>query len=357
MKRLEITGLRGIAACIIAYVFHYTILFQAMPQISSSQAVFMGELARYGAYMSEIFFVLSGMLMWSRYAERLSDIRMWAFLKPKIIKIYPLMICTAVLTWVLQYAGYLRFGSFILHADGAETRNSLPALVLSLLGLQTGWFSDNDTYAVNGPSWFISVWIVCQLIFFVITKYSRKLWQKNLWYGIFCVLGLILMIRSMDLPLLYTCSGRGYFSFFTGVFLMQIFQKLDNIRSRIGCVLSMVILAAALWCGHQYEIPCFLAYVSLFVWPPLIFICCQCGWLKRILSLKAFVWLGIICMPVFLCNMFTDVLIRFLDLSFRWNLDYNNWLVWMVHVAFSLLIAWVFHLIFERKGVFGRKEH
>ena len=72
-RRNEITGLRGLSACAIAYIFHYTELFHTMPERFPIQAAVMGFLARYGVCMSEIFFMLSGMLLYWSYQKRLSE--------------------------------------------------------------------------------------------------------------------------------------------------------------------------------------------------------------------------------------------------------------------------------------------
>ena len=226
-RRNEITGLRGLSACAIAYIFHYTELFHTMPERFPIQAAVMGFLARYGVCMSEIFFMLSGLLLYWSYQKRLSEgeLRLGSFILPKMKKIYPMMMASALVTWLLQKVGYAIYGVYILHPDGAGVRNSLKALLVSLLGLQTGWISDNDTLAVNGPSWFVSVFFVCYAIYYLLTRYVRgRLWQ-NLSYIAMMALGIFLMIHPLGLPLLYCTSGRGYFSFFAGIILAQIIEK------------------------------------------------------------------------------------------------------------------------------------
>ena len=54
-------------------------------------------------------------------------------------------------------------------------------------------------------------------------------------------------------------------------------------------------------------------------------------------------------MPIFLCNMFIDVLLRYIDLRLYLHLDYADIRVWGGHVLFSLVIAWIFHCIFEKR--------
>lgn len=219
-RRNEITGLRGLSACTIAYIFHYTELFHTMPERFPIQAAVMGFLARYGVCMSEIFFMLSGLLLYWSYQKRLSEgeLRLGSFILPKMKKIYPMMMASALVTWLLQKVGYAIYGVYILHPDGAGVRNSLKALLVSLLGLQTGWISDNDTLAVNGPSWFVSVFFVCYAIYYLLTRYVRgRLWQNVSYMGMMA-LGIFLMIHPLGLPLLYCTSGRGYFSFLPALY-------------------------------------------------------------------------------------------------------------------------------------------
>lgn len=97
-RRNEITGLRGLSACAIAYIFHYTELFHTMPERFPIQAAVMGFLARYGVCMSEIFFMLSGLLLYWSYQKRLSEgeLRLGNFILPKMKKIYPMMMASAL---------------------------------------------------------------------------------------------------------------------------------------------------------------------------------------------------------------------------------------------------------------------
>lgn len=116
-RRNEITGLRGLSACAIAYIFHYTELFHTMPERFPIQAAVMGFLARYGVCMSEIFFMLSGLLLYWSYQKRLSEgeLRLGNFILPKMKKIYPMMMASALVTWLLQKVGYAIYGVYILH--------------------------------------------------------------------------------------------------------------------------------------------------------------------------------------------------------------------------------------------------
>ena len=92
------------------------------------------------------------------------------------------MMTAALITWGLQKLGHIIYGVYVLHPDGAEVRNSMWALFVSVLGLQSGWFSDNDTLAVNGPSWFVSIFFICYVIYYLLTRYVKKESVKNVCY-------------------------------------------------------------------------------------------------------------------------------------------------------------------------------
>lgn len=342
-RRNEITGLRGLSACAIAYIFHYTELFHTMPERFPIQAAVMGFLARYGVCMSEIFFMLSGLLLYWSYQKRLSEgeLRLGSFILPKMKKIYPMMMASALVTWLLQKVGYAIYGVYILHPDGAGVRNSLKALLVSLLGLQTGWISDNDTLAVNGPSWFVSVFFVCYAVYYLLTRYVRgRLWQ-NLSYIAMMALGIFLMIHPLGLPLLYCTSGRGYFSFFAGIILAQIIEKTKERGKTFSCILASVVLIGSLILAETHENLRTLWYVSAFVWTSLIYLACQVDILRKIFGAKPFVWLGNVCMPIFLWNMATDLGMELINRLCHLDLNYSSLTVWSMHLVISLLVVWI----------------
>lgn len=349
-KRDEITGLRGLTACFIAYIFHYTELFHTMPEINPVQTAVMGFLARYSVCMSEVFFMISGMLLYFSYHSRIAQghISFRDFMIPKMKKIYPMMMVTAFVTWALQKIGYALYGCYILHPEGAQVRNSFKALLVSLLGLQTGWISDNDTLAVNGPSWFISVFFVCYGIYYGITYLVKKDWQRNLCYGFVVLLGLFLMIRPLGLPLLYCTSGRGYFSFFVGVLMAQAIAREDEQMRQRRCVQMTVVLVCTIVLAEALPEVRTLAYVSAFVWPALVYLVYNQKVLRRIMGWKPFVWLGNLCMPIFLWNMATDVAIELGNRLFKLELDYANIWIWMLHIILSLVVAWTADKIDQR---------
>ncbi len=218
-KFTQITGMRGIVAALTAYLLHYNLLFGTGPDMGAVISPVLGTIAKYWFYASYPFFWLSGFLMFYVYERRLAagELTFKRYMLPKIKKLYPIMIVTALLVFGLEWAGKLAFGYFPLHADGGELRYSPLSLLMSLLGLQSGFMSDGDAMVVNGPSWFISILLVCYVIYYFVAAHVKKERARTAIYAGMLLLGVAILLHPLNVPFLYFCNGRGYFGFFFGV--------------------------------------------------------------------------------------------------------------------------------------------
>lgn len=60
---------------------------------------------------------------------------------------------------------------------------NLKNIIISCLGLQAGWGVENPM--INNPMWYISVLLLCYIVFYIITKISKKIKISPFWlYGI-----------------------------------------------------------------------------------------------------------------------------------------------------------------------------
>lgn len=351
----QITGMRGIVAALTAYLLHYNLLFGTGPDMGSVIDPVLGTIAKYWFYASFPFFWLSGFLMFYAYEERIASgqLTFKRYMLPKIKKLYPIMIVTALLVFGLEWAGKFVFGYFPLHADGGELRYSPLSLLLSLLGLQSGFVSDGDAMAVNGPSWFTSILLVCYVIYYFIAAFVKKDRTRTAIYVAMLLLGVALLVRPLNLPLLYFCNGRGYFGFFFGVLtakytLSDAKRPLARSALNRGCLAAIFILAVGVLALY-FNLPVNLEiWVDGVLWVPALYLTIYGRVLCRFCSQKTIVWLGTIAMPIFLCDIPTKLLIRMTDLGLGLNLDYSRPWIWAGHIVLSLFVAWMFHLIFEK---------
>lgn len=174
----------------------------------------------YWGYLVELFFVLSGYFSFI-YVKKIKE--GWCFREfayKKITRLIPLL----ALSVFVEAAIYL----YRIHL-GAEIEISLWGILLNALGVQTGWVT--QVKAVNGPSWYISVLLLCYLLFYVVTYLSKR-WRiphTYFYIGTICV-GIAINTYGLSLPFLNSSTARGYVGFFTGVLLAAYLKKYEKYK-------------------------------------------------------------------------------------------------------------------------------
>lgn len=340
----SIQGLRGLLAFIFAYIFHYELLFQAMPVQMPVLRELFETLGRITFYASDIFFILSGYLTHQAYETRIENGRLSLrnYLVPKMKRIYPYVIGTVIANFLLERIGLRLLGYYPLHGDGGSVRYSLGALIANCAGIQSGWISEGDMLAVNGPSWFISILFLCYLLHYLQVRYIKNQKTRILMYGGMVVLGIFLLFQPVELPLLYKVCGRGYVGFYLGVLMHTGLERLgESVKKRLvipiaAALVISVYLCATGWVNYMIPEVCviFPAAVYLTIYEPVS---------KAILSGRMMQSLGRYSLVMYLCNIPTMTLIELCNQQWDWKLDYNNTLVWIGVILFSLFVTYIVH--------------
>lgn len=235
MKRTyyhELNLPRIVAAVYIAFFYHYLILFGYAPGVAIEKDL---DAMCFWAYMAvEIFFTISGFVMYHAYAERIQrrEIGFKRYILGRVKRIYPTMILSVCVMAAIQWTSRFLYGQCSI-LDLNDGRNSLKAFFLSILGLSSGWLCDHDQYSINGATWFISIIMICYVIFFCIMRHVKQTWFQNIFFILIQFVGIFLLWHPLNLPLLYKSCGRGYLDFFCGVLLAQVLEKLQNRHARL----------------------------------------------------------------------------------------------------------------------------
>jgi peptidoglycan/LPS O-acetylase OafA/YrhL len=363
-KYTGITGLRGITACLIAYVFHYLLIFYVMPVKSDLGISILSKLGYILLNASDVFFVMSGFLLARKYENKPLE-NFGKYMSSKVKKIYPLMIFTAIVVFVAENVGLRIFGEYPLHDEGGHLRYSIQALILNVTGLQTGIFADGDTYATNGPSWFITVILICQILLYIILKNVKKEKHQNLIFVAFIVIGVITVFKTIHLPLLYSCVGRGYIGFFAGVLMRRaiagIYEKKQKYQNYIkeGSAIIAALLAVLflyLVLGEKGGGVTPLFYVRMIgFWVFMTYLVVYGFLANKFFGVKVFQWLGDRAMVVFLCNIPTDLGIVYADRLLGLNLNYEDTRIWILHIVISLIVVEVMYRCDQKFGIFLNK--
>jgi peptidoglycan/LPS O-acetylase OafA/YrhL len=348
----SLDGLRGIACCIIAFLWHY-LNMQPYDQGMPLQSV-LDFFYKYGQYFVELFFVLSGFVMAYTYREKIEKgLGLVEYMLKRYKHIWPLMMVTLVATTFLQFSYYaMRGGYYVYNCD-------IFHFVLNILCLQSGWFDSGDQ-TFNGPAWCISVEIFCYLIFYLVV-YASKV-NKNKYYALSLALILFsyyILNREFYYPVVNAFMARGIGSFFIGVLLKELYEKLDeNYYKKIygvAAVCAVIVLFAALLNQVHMSMGAgmqtiFMMFLSIaFVW-----IALTLKPFKIFLSTKPLIWLGKISMDVYLWHIPVQLIIKNIDSCFGLNLNYGSKLVWIIYIALVLAIATVSNKALS-KGIEDRK--
>lgn len=159
-----------------------------------------------------------------RYVEKVNKgLPFKEFFIPRVLRLLPLVFVSSVVeqTFLGIYkatcAGGTGFDSVSISVWG---------VVLNALGLQSGWVFNG--YMINNPTWYISVLLLCYVVFYLLTYLSNRWQVPHVYLFIFMVLlGCGVQTFGLNLPFLNGSSCRGYYAFFFGVLLSEWLKKLN----------------------------------------------------------------------------------------------------------------------------------
>ncbi|MCR5144592.1 MAG: acyltransferase [Lachnospiraceae bacterium] len=363
---MSINGARAIFSIMIAYVTHYMVLIGS-PFLGKGGDIFFDTtcLMMTG---SDFFFVVSGFLVCLKYEERFVNhtIKFIDYIRPKIIKIYPLVIVMAVLVYILEIKGKIEFGEYPLHEYKGDERYTLFNLILNILGLQCGWISEMDDRAINGPSWFVSILMICYAIHFLIAKYGKKL--RIILYICMICLGVFIIVRESELPLLYSNNGRGYYCYFMGVLIAEVMERLNfknikviNVLSNIAALMSIILFIISYKCVWDGPVNSSNIMILGF-YPIFLFTIVYNNFFYKIFSNRILVWLGNMSLEIFLCNIPTLLVIKYFMLKLNINVDLLNIKAYIVIIIISIFVAYIMKEFFVKnmsimlQKLFGGRE-
>lgn len=210
------------------------------------QHMFMGEYTFiqyfggrfYFGYLVEMFFLLSGYFSCHMINEIINGSGYFSgFILKRGVRLLPLMAIAAVVDQLLQFVG-----------SGFDfSRLSLWGTFISSLGLQSiGIFEDPG---INGPMWYISVLLLCYVLFYFVTWLSKKLLVSRFWlYAIMIFIGVTGISSDADFPFLNSYTSRGYAAFFSGLCLGLLFEKAGDQKKTVWYFLAVCFLIFFVLC-------------------------------------------------------------------------------------------------------------
>lgn len=355
-KFQAINGLKGLAACVIAFFWHYQ-HFGVRGTASPLHSVFLFSYD-YGNLMVELFFMLSGFGLMTGYKDRImaGKICFREFILKRLARLYPLHIFTLLLVLILQSIYYLKMNTTFVYKYF-----DFYHFLLNLTCLQDGFFCTE--WSFNAPSWCISIFLLLYCLFFFVIRTSKtKTAIFFKFFALFIFSGIITKMK-LDFPVLNSLVGRGMFSFSIGAMLnLLISSDVSLKKTAIGAASFLFVVG----CYVSFRVKCFLYLWNIFPLyiSPLLII--SAIWFKPMsfcLSLKPVVFLGRISFPIYLLHFSFQCIFAILNAYFNLHINYSSPLIWLAYVIVVLFFATMFELFvadrfsaFLRRCIFNSKH-
>ena len=339
-----LTGLKGLACLIIAFVWHYQ---HFAPAEGYPFYDVFNVSYRSGLYFVELFFILSGFVMTLGYASKVMEgrISFGQYMKRRIIKIYPLYLIALLLVTAAElmykHANNVTFvyGNF-----------DIKHFIMHLFCLQGGILSTD--WSFNAPSWCITVCFVMYIIFFAVMRSTRSYTVSVIPWSVLMAAGYLMVWKEADYPVINTLIGRGFICFPFGVLMAYAYLHMpDKAKLPTGFV-ATVGLAAVYYYLRRTDplLPLRTQMIYTFIFAPLMILAAlYLKPLNKALATRPVQYLGELSLPVYLLHFFVQVMIDMANRHFEWEFNYSSRKVWLLYVICVLAVAAIYNEIVHKR--------
>lgn len=263
LARLD--GLRGLAAAVVAFLYHAQVFFDPGHALAGPELLVWFQ--NWGWAFVDLFFVISGYIFAHVYlrGEGLGKGRLADFAVARIARLYPLHIAT-LLACALLFA--------------ANPQNTWFAFLGHLAMAQA--FVPPVAQSFNGPSWSISIEVVCYVLFAIGALGGKRTLRIVSMGAIACALLQLAALGRPGGPWVGDQLPRGLLGFFVGQALWHGRLRL----ARIPAPALVLALAIGLTIDVGRASP--LLPMSLLAWPAALLLAMR----VPLMESRPLLWLG-----------------------------------------------------------------
>ena len=296
----------------------------------------------YFGYVVELFFVLSGLFMYSYIEKIQKGVTFPKFYLKRLGRLFPLLTVGAISYEILQV-----IYQHVYQSSWFGTTTTFWGTIISAFGIQDGWALPNP--CVNNPTWYISVLMLCYVIFYFLVYIAKRLDLKVQYLFVFMIfLGMGINTYGINLPFLNASSCRGYYAFFFGLLLAEFLEKHDvgKVDAIISAIMIMVITLLIIF---KYDFMALgINYIMTFIYYPALILLCRSKSVSKILNRKIIGKLGRISFDSFIWHVPLFLVMYICIKVFNWNLKLDSYVIMICYAAFCYIVGTISYYIIER---------
>lgn len=306
LTRLD--GLRGLAACGVAFLYHPQSLFPA--QALGAAPRVLGWFQDWGWTLVDLFFLISGYIFAHVYLQGprpLTRDRLGAFAVARMARLWPLHLLVLAVCAVL------------FHGDPGNTGFAFAAHLLMLQA-----FVQPVAHTFNGPSWSISVELVCYLLFALGAAGGRRALHRVTAVAIAVALVHFALQGRPGGPWVGDDLPRAMLGFFLGQALWHWRDRLALASTAL--LVCFLVFGLSLDMGQLSSLP----PLCLLAWPALLLLALRLRWMGS----APMRWLGDRSYAIYLVHYPLLLLVERAWAPFGGGMG----TVWTVTLAFAALV-------------------
>ena len=298
-----------------------------------------------GGVSVELFFIISGYVHYFFYFEQIKDgvIRGRIFWLKKITRLYPLYWFTTIIIVILKFFSLYSIGEIMV--SEAANNFSLCYILLNILGIARGWL-ENESYPYNGVAWSMSVDIFLYIIFFCLAKVVKKENLHKIIIYVLVFVGIYVIERGMQYPIINVEMSRGILCFFVGGQLYNLEKdigekKYRNVIVIIGSFILLFIFSPILRRDYYLQ--------TLILFPGIIMVAKYFPLANRILRNRWLVLGGKLSFSIYLNQKPLMVFLYTISKKY-YKIDFYSKGFWCFYIILLLSVSIFTYTKIEQKG-------